>query len=165
MSRISCCFHLLFLYFCMLLCTNPKPLMEFFVFLSNNEARRKPNDVCQYSQPCPARFHGCGLPYPCHMQFATRQLRKPFATSKSVFRIHSMGAGTHQAWERKRQQWMSWMGWFIWGSQVHTTVASSNHNMRLTIIYYRWCMWNCRKSTAVICFSSLQWIIQAPKFQ
>jgi len=69
-----------------------------------NEARRKPNDVCQYSQPCPAQFHGCGLPSPCHMQFATRQLRKPFATSKSVFRIHSMGAGTHQAWERKRQQ-------------------------------------------------------------
>jgi hypothetical protein len=39
-----------------------------------NEARKKPNDVYQYSQPCPAQFHGCGLPYPCHMQFATRQL-------------------------------------------------------------------------------------------
>jgi hypothetical protein len=83
------------------------------------------------------------------MQFATRQLRKPFATSKSVF--------------RKRQQWMSWMGWIIWGSEVHTTVASSNYNMTLTRICCRWCMWNCRKSAAVICFSTLQWIIQAPK--
>lgn len=82
---------------------------------------------------------------------------------KSVFRIHSMGVGTHQAWERNRQQWMSWMGWFIWGSEVHTTVASSNYNMTLTRICYRWCMWNCRKSAAVICFSTLQWIVHAPK--
>jgi hypothetical protein len=75
----------------------------------------------------------------------------------------SMGARTQQAWERKRQQWMSWMGWFIWGSEEHTTVASSNYNMIVTRICYRWCMWNCRKSVGVIHFSTLQWIIQAPK--
>jgi len=101
--------------------------------------------------------------HPCHMWFATRQLRKPFTTSKLVFRIHSMGARTHQTWERKRQQWMSWIGWFIWSSEVHTIIASCNYNMTLTRICYRWCMWNCGNSAVVICFSTLQWIIQAPK--
>jgi hypothetical protein len=44
---------------------------------------------------------------------------------------------------------------------MHTSVASSNYNMTLTRICCRWCMWNCRKPPAVICFSTLQSIIQA----
>jgi hypothetical protein len=37
-----------------------------------------------HSHALPCQFHGCGLPYPCHMQFATRQLRKPSATQNSA---------------------------------------------------------------------------------